>query len=142
VYCFCGDLIFLDKIKVKKVSECSISPLFRTFVLCYDTFFPQTHFTCCIHIRKQLNIQAREPCFLSSEMTKKIQGCPSINKLYQLSDILVYPITVHRSLHHYKSHYYMSLQVGLGMCRNLAIRFSALKTCTVFPFGPLKEAKE
>ena len=124
---------------VEKVSKCSISTLFRTF-------FPQTHFTCCIHISKQLNIQAREPlsrqgkpCFLISEMPK---GCPGINKLYQLSDILAYAITVHHSLHHYKSHHYMSLQVGLGMCRNLAIHFSALKTCTLFPFGPLKEAKE
>ena len=96
-----GSWCFVFVGNVEKVSKCSISTLFRTF-LCHDTFFPQTHFTCCIHISKQLNIQAREPlsrqgkpCFLISEMPK---GCPSINKLYQLSDILAYPITVHRDV--------------------------------------------
>ena len=53
----------------------------------WDSFFPQTLFTYCIHISTSLNIWARgrlnrqgELCFLNSEMPKKVHACQGINK--------------------------------------------------------------
>lgn len=49
--------------------------------------FSQSFFTYCIHFSKALNVKAREPlsrqrepCFLNSEVLKKIHTCPSTNK--------------------------------------------------------------
>lgn len=136
MYCFCEDLIFLDKINVKKVS-----PLFRRF-LCHDTFF-STNPLYMLHPYKQtteytskrVSQQGREASFSYQWNAEKIHSCPSI------SNILAYLITIHCSLHHYKSHYYMSPQVGLGMCKNLAVRFSAWKHILYFLLDPSKRQR-
>lgn len=106
----------------------------RNFIA--DSFYLQTLFTCCIDISNPLNIYAGEPrqageaCFCNSEMLKKSMVA-QVKKSTEWHLRLPYfsPPLFPTIENHCSLHYYLSLQVGSGMCRKLHSMFSALNFC-------------
>ena len=88
VYSFLGEsIVFQTKLTLRKVSELFISPrpVYNKFRS--EDIFLKAYFTYCLHISKPLNTKAieplsrqGEPCFLNSEMPKKIHARQSTNK--------------------------------------------------------------